>query len=148
MYNILVHAHSGLRWIVLILAFYACIKYLLGWLGNKEFNSSDNKLGLFYMISMDVQLLVGLLLYFVFSPLTNTFHINMGDTVSRFYGVEHIAIMILAVVFVHVGRSLTKKATDSSSKFRRGAIMFLFSLLFILIGIPWPWRELIGKPLF
>lgn len=148
MYNILLHAHSGLRWIVLILAVYAAIKYLSGWLGNKEFNSSDNKLGLYYMISMDIQLLVGLLLYFIFSPLTNSFHINMSDTVSRFYGVEHIAIMILAVLFVHVGRSLTKKGTDSSSKFRRGALMYLFSLLFILIGIPWPWRELIGKPLF
>lgn len=148
MHNILLHTHSGLRWIVLILAFYTVIKYLSGWLGNKEFNSGDNKLGLFYMISMDVQLLVGLLLYFVFSPLTNSFHINMQDTVSRFYGVEHLAIMILAVVFVHVGRSQVKKGTDSNAKFRRGAILYIFSLIFILVGIPWPWRELIGRPWF
>ena len=142
------HTHSGLRWIVLILAVAATFKYIMGWLGNKEFNSSDNKLGLFYMISMDVQLLVGLIMYCFISPITSGFHIDMSDTVSRFWGVEHISMMVLAVAFVHVGRTLTKKGTDSSSKFRRGGLMYLISLLFILAAIPWPWRELIGRPWF
>jgi hypothetical protein len=68
----------------------------------------------------------------------------MHNTVSRFYGMEHISMMILAVIFVHVGRTLVKKGTDSSAKFRRGGFMFLLSLLIMLAGIPWPWRTILG----
>ena len=147
-YEIFLTAHSYLRWVVLILAAVTVLKYLIGSVGKKSFTSSDNKISLFYSIAMDIQLIVGLVLYLFLSPITNSFHIDMKDTFSRFWGMEHIVMMILAVAFVHIGRVMVKKAKTNSSKFNRGIIYFLLSIIIMLAAIPWPFREMIGRPWF
>lgn len=148
MYDAFLKTHSYLRWVVIILAVITAIKYLVGWFGKKSFSTSDNKISLFYSIVMDIQLLVGLGLYFFLSPLTNTFHIDMKDTFSRFWGMEHITMMILSVAMVHIGRVMVKKAKDDSGRFKRGTIFYLLSLLLMLSAIPFPFREIIGRPWF
>jgi len=55
----------------------------------------------------------------------------------RFFGVEHVFYMVLAVVFAHLGSILSRKAPESKAKFQRAAIFFGLSLLLMLLGIPW-----------
>ena len=148
MYNAFLTTHSYLRWIVLILAAVTVIKYLVGKFGNKSFTSADNKISLFYSIAMDIQLIVGLGLYLFLSPITNSFHIDMKDTFSRFWGMEHMVMMILAIALVHIGRVMVKGAKTDASKFNKGTIYFLLSLLVMLAAIPWPVRVIIGRPWF
>lgn len=142
MYNMLVHAHSGLRWVVLILLVAATFKALLKWRSNAPFTEGDRKLNLFTMISAHVQLLIGLVLYFISPKVVefSKFGEAMKETVSRFYAVEHTTLMILAIIFITVGYSKSKKAVEESKKFRLAFIFFGIALLLILAGIPWPFR--------
>ena len=146
MYEIFLAAHNLLRWIAFALVLLAAINYILGWAQKREWNETDRKLGLFATISLDVQLLLGLLLYFVYSPLTKSalqdFGAAMGITDLRFYAVEHALFMVLAVILAHVGSALAKKAAEPKAKFMRLAIFFGLALLLVLAGIPW------GRPLF
>ncbi|MBA3648896.1 MAG: hypothetical protein H0W62_10175 [Chitinophagales bacterium] len=133
--------HSYWRWLVLALAVIVIIKYLIGWLNKGKFSLADDRLGLFYMISMDVQLLIGLLLYFFLSPITQSAiqfgGYQMEDDNVRFYAIEHPAAMVLAVVFAHVGRVLSKKGINDNVRFKRGTILFAISLIIMLAMIPW-----------
>lgn len=148
MYEAFLKTHSYLRWVVLILALITVIKYLIGWVQKKQFTASENKISLFYSIAMDIQLIVGFALYLFLSPITNSFHIDMKDTFSRFWGMEHIAMMVIAIVLVHIGRIRVKKAKTDSSRFSKGSLYFLLSLLMMLASIPWPFREIIGRTWF
>ena len=148
MYEAFLKTHSYLRWVVLILALITVVKYLIGWLQKKSFTASENKISLFYSIAMDIQLIVGLVLYLFLSPITNSFHIDMKDTFSRFWGMEHIAMMVIAIALVHIGRVMVKKAKTDAARFSKGAIYFLLSLLVMLAAIPWPFREIIGRNWF
>ncbi len=148
MYEAFLKTHSYLRWVVLILALITVVKYLIGWLQKKSFTASENKISLFYSIAMDIQLIVGLVLYLFLSPITNSFHIDMKDTFSRFWGMEHITMMILSVALVHIGRVVVKKAKTDAARFSKGTIYFLLSLLIMLVSIPWPFLEIIGRSWF
>lgn len=149
----MIHAHNFLRWIVLILALVTVVKSLSGMNGKKAFTSGDRKTVLFYMISMDIQLLLGLALY-----VTGAWGIRniqnqgmaavMKDSVSRFFAVEHTIGMLIAIVLVHVANASVKKRIADNVKFKRVFILSLLSLIAILASIPWPFRELIGRPLF
>ena len=70
MYTVVLGLHNITRWIVLIIGIAAIVRAALGWLGKKEWTALDNKLGLYFTMSMDIQILLGLLLYVVFSPIT------------------------------------------------------------------------------
>lgn len=141
MYTAFLVIHNLLRWIVLIAVVAAAGKGLAGWFGKQQWSKLDDHLGLIATIAMDVQLLVGLVLYVFLSPLTAAAFQNMGvamkDTTLRFFAVEHIAVMIVALVLAHVGRTLSKKATTDTAKFQRAGIFFLLTLVAILAGIPW-----------
>src|SRR5258706_7148475 len=114
--------HNILRWIVLALALITIVKYFMGWIGKSLFKSLDNVLSLIYVSSLDVQLLLGLFLYFFLSPVTQSV-IQLGDRQledpnARFFAIEHPAIMLLGIIFAHVGRIASKKAATDSSKFK------------------------------
>ncbi len=151
MYQTFLYLHSYLRWVVLILAIVAIVKYASGLSGNKTFTDGDRKIGLFYMISMDVMLLLGLILYFI-SPITQAafddFGAAMKEKALRFWAVEHFLGMIIAVVLTHIGYSKIKKPAGGNSRFRIGLIFFGIALLVMLLSIPWPFREIIGRQLF
>jgi hypothetical protein len=146
MYAFFLAMHNIVRWVALILAVVATVTAFLGWFGKRQWSERDRKIGSFFGIAMDIQLLLGLLLYFVFSPITRTalqdFGAAMGVQDLRFFGLEHAFYMILAVVFAHLGSILARRAPESKAKFQRAAIFFGLSLLLILLGIPW------GRPLF
>lgn len=139
MYNGLLHAHSGLRWIVLILLVIAMIKAFSGWFGKKEFTPGDKKIALFTLISTHLQLVIGAVLYFLSPYVQFSGHV-MSDNILRFYTVEHISMMLIAIALITVGYSTSKRAEDSETKFKKLAIWFTIGLIIILVAIPWPFR--------
>ncbi|MCB9048778.1 MAG: cytochrome B [Lewinellaceae bacterium] len=139
MYPMLKHAHSGLRWVVLALLLVAIVNALSKWRGGKQYTDGDRKITLFTMISAHVQLILGLILYFI-SPAVQFNSATMSDKVLRFYSVEHLTIMILAIAVITIGYSQAKKKLEAAQKFRSTFTYYLIALLLILAGIPWPFR--------
>ena len=135
------HLHGTLRWVVLILMLLSIVKAFSGMSGGRSFGKGDYKRGLFTMISLHLQLVLGFALYFGngWSSMLGSAD-AMGDTVKRFFSLEHMALMLIAVVLGTLGHSLSKRATDDRTKFRRQAIWFSISLVVILASIPWPFR--------
>jgi len=141
MYTFILATHNIVRWLVLIAAVVAIVRAFIGWLGKKEWSKADNLTGLIYVSLMDLNLLLGLILYIFLSPLTRAaftdFGAAMADSTLRFFAVEHIFGMIVALVLGHVGRVLSRKATGTAKKHRIVAIGFTLSFLVILAMIPW-----------
>ena len=145
MYTGLLHLHSVLRWIILILLLVAIYKSIVDKSG--PFTSTHKKLGLFLMISCDIMLLIGLYQW-ITGPLglKNIQNTGMKDIMSnsyyRFYAIEHTTAMILAIALIHVGKSYGKKDISDAAKHKRTLLFFGLALLIILISIPWPFREI------
>jgi hypothetical protein len=141
MYPIILGLHNLVRWVALVLAIVATVRAFLGWFGKRQWSEGDRKTGSYFTIAMDIQLLLGLLLYFVFSPITRQALTNFGAAMGvadlRFFGLEHALYMFLAVVFAHLGSVLARRATESRAKFQRAAIFFGLSLVLLLLGMPW-----------
>ena len=139
MYNILVHLHSVNRWIVLLLIVLALIKSFSGWFGKKDFTDADKKSALFALIFTHIQLILGFALFFI-SPLVSFEEGALKSEVFRFYTVEHFTMMIIAIALITIGFSLSKRAQESITKFKRVAVFYLLGLIIILSSIPWPFR--------
>lgn len=141
MYAGLLHTHNLFRWLVLITLILAVFFAFTGWIKKREWKKNDNLTGLILTIFMDIQFLVGIILYAFVSPVTkiafNDFGAAMKNPELRFYAVEHILMMIIALVLVHIGRAKSKKATAPWKKHRAAAIFYGISLLLILAAIPW-----------
>ncbi len=141
MYTGLLHTHNMFRWLVLIVMVMAVGFALSGWFGKKDWKKLDNITGLLLVIFMDVQFLVGIILYAFVSPITKSafadFGTAMQNPVLRFYAVEHITMMIIALALVHIGRSKSKKAATPEKKHRSAAIFYILGLILILAAIPW-----------
>lgn len=148
--DIVLVLHSLVRWVILLFAVLTLISALTGMAGKRNYSSIDGKFNFFFMLGMDIQILLGFLLYFNgiwFDQLKN-FGATMKDAMLRFFSLEHMLLMLIAWILVHVGRVSVKKATTSQSKFKKTLIYFGIALLLILISIPWPFREAIARPLF
>jgi len=141
MYTGFLHLHDTLRWLVLLSLLTTVVKYLAGWLGNQPWKKTDNLLSIILTALMDVQLLTGLVLYFFLSPVTklamSDFGAAMKNADLRFYAVEHFAMMLIAVVLVHIGRAKSKKVKTDRGKFRIATIFYLLALAILLYAIPW-----------
>jgi hypothetical protein len=147
----LIFLHSVLRWIILLLLIASIIKSFSGWQNNKAFSAGDGKLWLFTMISAHTTLLIGLILLF-FGPygiVTAGMPAGtelMKDKFYRFYWVEHPFGMIIAVALITLGRGMAKKMVADGVKYKRAFWFFFIALLVILATVPWPFRQVIGKP--
>ncbi|WP_421775147.1 cytochrome B [Gracilimonas sp.] len=141
MYNGLLHAHSGLRWIVLVLLVWALFKAISGWMGKKEYQKSDRLSALLALIFTHIQLLIGLALYFI-SPKVSFQSGVMESQLLRFYTVEHMSMMIIAIALITIGFSTAKRMSEAVTKYKRIAITYGIGLLIIIASIPWPFRGL------
>lgn len=141
MYSEFLLIHNTLRWLLLVILAVTLVKYLAGWLGNRPWKKIDNILGIVFTSLMDLQLLAGLALYVFLSPVTKLafadFGAAMKDDHLRFYAVEHISLMLIALVLVHIGRAKSKKAKIDRKKFMIASIFFLIALALIIAAIPW-----------
>ena len=142
--------HNLLRWLIIIFGIWTVLKSISGLAGKREFTASDGRSNFFFMLCMDIQLLVGLGLYFSGEWFDQLKHLGdaMKDTRLRFFTMEHELMMIIAWVLVHAGRVMVKKAPSSSAKFKKSLLFFGIVLLLILISAPWPFREAVGRPWF
>ena len=144
MYTGMLHLHSFLRWVILLLLIIVVIRSMTA--GKRPFNAADKRFGLFTLIACDTMLLVGLYLWLTGAYGLHTFQNQpmkdiMANKVMRFFSVEHFTEMIIAIILVHVGRAMAKKNLPDAVKHRRTLIFFGLALLIILISIPWPFRE-------
>ncbi len=140
-YTIFLHAHSGLRWLILISAAIVVFKSLIGLISKGKYAKLDNILAASFVGFMHLQILIGIVLYFISPIATQARSAGMGnmmaDSTLRFWGMEHLVVMVLAAVAAQVGRSISKKSQVDSLKFKFQTIFFGVSLLLILFGIPW-----------
>jgi hypothetical protein len=146
LYPHLLAFHGLLRWVVLAAAIVAIAVAVSGWSGKKPAGPALRRAGTFFVVFMDLEFLVGLVLYFGASPLIKAAFHNMAEAMKnhelRFFTVEHVTYMLLAVVCAHVGAALSKRARTVSMKYRGAAIAYCLSLLLMVAGIPW-WRPLL-----
>ena len=144
-------AHSWLRWVVLAAALVALVRSAAGWSGTRPWTPADDRAGLIFSAALDLQVLIGLLLYFLFSPLMATIRQHageaMGNDAMRYWLVEHPFGVIVAVVLTHVGRVRVRKATDAARKHRLVVIFFGLALIALAVSLPWPGTAT-GRPLF
>lgn len=146
LYEVMRHIHSVGRWIVLLLLLFAIFNSLIA--GRRPFIKSDNRLGLLLTIFADIMLLIGIYLYFVgpFGYKTFQKYSNVGDLMrnssDRFYAIEHMVGMLIAIILMHIGKAQARKPMSDKAKHRRTMIFYLLALLIILVSIPWPFREI------
>ena len=136
MYYFLQKFHSGWAYLALLLLVIAVANAAIGVFSKKEFKPLDRKISLFAMLSIHIQLLVGLILYFV-SPLGFASLGEMTDKALRLTSLEHPVTNIIAIALITIGWSKHKKGLDSNSKFKSIAIFFAIGLILILSKIPW-----------
>src|SRR5258708_34778940 len=100
--------HNLLRWLIILFGIWAVISSVSGLAGKREFTPSDSRSNFFFMLSMDIQFLVGLGLYFagVWFDQLKHFGDAMKDANLRFFSLEHEVMMIIALILVHTGRSM------------------------------------------
>ncbi|MCU0383485.1 MAG: cytochrome B [Cyclobacteriaceae bacterium] len=142
MYTGLFHSHSGLRYIVLVLLVVVVVRSAAGFFGKKSFTKADDKLSLFLFISTHIQLLLGIVLYFV-SPWVKWGSDTMKVAETRYWTVEHLIGMLIAVGLITVARISSKKLPDDISRHRR---MFIFNLAALLIIVLTIMQS--GRPVF
>jgi hypothetical protein len=144
--NILIHAHSVWRWVVLILLLTAIFKAFSGWRGKKEFTAGDKKLAMFAMISFHIQFLIGWILYFVSQKGAAMLSQEgfMKFAPARFNAMEHPLMMTIAMIVITIGYGKPKRLTQANGKFKKIFVFYLITLLIVLAAIPWPFRTALG----
>jgi hypothetical protein len=129
--SILVVLHSLNRFVLLALLLVVLYKSLTGWLNKSAYTNADDKLSLALFISTHTQLLLGIILYFV-SPIVIFSGASMKDPIARYWLVEHLTGMLIAIVLITMARITAKKLTDSTAKHKR---LFIFNLIAMVIVI-------------
>ncbi|MCD6066151.1 MAG: hypothetical protein K0S33_977 [Bacteroidetes bacterium] len=144
MYTSLLSIHSIFRWLVLLSLVYALYRAYRGWLGNKVFSKHDNSVRHWTATIAQVQMVLGIWLYFI-SPIIQYFLHNYKDAVHqrevRFFGMEHSLMMLIAVVLITIASMAAKRKTTDKAKFKTMAIWLTLALIVILIMIPWPFSS-------
>ncbi len=136
MYNFIQKFHSGWAYLALLLLVFAVVNSFIGKSSQKEFSAKDRKIALLALIGTHIQLVVGLVLYFI-SPLGSAVFGQMKNEAYRLTSLEHPLINIIAIVLITIGWSKHKKAANSPAKFNSIAVFYGIGLVLILSRIPW-----------
>ncbi|WP_421942134.1 cytochrome B [Pedobacter sp.] len=131
MNDILRSAHSGWRYVVFLLLIIAVIKALSGWFGNKPYTEGNRKLNVFTLISAHIQLLLGLGVYF----LNGWYKIDSSIAMGRYWKMEHISMMLIAIILITVGNARSKKIAEAVAKHRTISIFFGLALIIVIVAI-------------
>jgi hypothetical protein len=142
MYDLLLFAHSWLRWLVLLAVLMAVARAAGGVSTRRPWTPVDDRAGLWMTASLDLQMLIGIVLYGFLSPVTKSAFVDMAAAMRaapiRFFVVEHPVGMIVAIALAHIGRGRVGKAATSEAKHKTALIFFGLALLVLLLSIPWP----------
>ncbi len=148
-YGYLLQAHSILRWFVLLFLLIVIFRHATA--GNRTFRAGDRTAGTWLIIAADLMFIIGVYQWVV-GPFglkaiqNNGMSVVMKDPVARFFAVEHFAGMLIAIILIHIGRSYIRKNMPDRVRHRRSLIFYALALLLILLSIPWPFREGLGRP--
>ncbi|GAC1426094.1 MAG: hypothetical protein NVS1B13_06250 [Flavisolibacter sp.] len=144
LHTALLHIHSVGRWIVLLLLVIAIFNSMVA--GERPFIKSDNRTGLLLTIFADLMFVVGAILWY-YGPIGYQFIKNKGgmsalmkEPTDRFFAVEHLVGMLIAIILIHIGKVQGRKKIGDRAKHKRTLIFYLLALLIILVTIPWPFR--------
>lgn len=141
MYSILKNIHSYWAYLVLLVLILCIFNAITGKINGKDFESRDLRLSLFGLIFSHLQLLIGLILYFVSPWFDQWSNLGMGgvmkDAQARLFLVEHPFTNILAIALITIGWSAHKHQSDPSKKFLRIALLYGLGLLLLMSRIPW-----------
>jgi hypothetical protein len=150
MYGTVLLFHSLLRWAVLLTGLLAVARGFSGWRSRRPWTLPDERAGFWFIMSLDLQFLLGLLLYGALSPVTwaafQDFGGAMRDSAARFWAVEHVTGMVVGIALAHIGRSRVHKTGNDGRRHKLAAIFFMLALVAILASIPWPTLPY-GRPL-
>ena len=142
MYDLLLFAHSWLRWLVLLAVLMAVARAAGGVSTRRPWTPVDDRAGMWMTASLDLQMLIGIVLYGFLSPVTKSAFVDMAAAMRaapiRFFVVEHPVGMIVAIALAHIGRGRVRKAATSEAKHKTALIFFGLALLVLLLSIPWP----------
>ena len=141
MHTGLLHLHSLLRWVVVFAGVVAIVRAQQGVAGNAAYRRLP---GTVFVMSLHLQLTIGLVLYFGTSPLVTTFLASPGasmkDALLRFFGVEHLIMMLAAVIVATIGSAKARRGADDVAKNKAARLFFTIAMVLLLAGIPWPFR--------
>jgi hypothetical protein len=141
MYQTAVVLHSLLRWAVVLLGVYSALRALSGLVGKKAWTPADLTAGRLFVIALDTQFLLGVLLYGLLSPLVTAAMTDVGAAMKtpalRYWLVEHPLPMFVALGLVHLGFARAKR-TNSTLSHRQMLVHLGVALLLILASTPWP----------
>lgn len=147
----LVKLHSFLRWALLLLMVVSIVKAAMSLSGKNPYTPSDRKRTLFTMIAAHLQLVLGVILYMT-STVVQAGRSNMAaamkDTALRYWTVEHISMMIIAIVLITIGNIRSKKMDTDAGIYKQVLIWFGLALLVLMVAMPWPFRAEIGRGWF
>jgi hypothetical protein len=135
----LLHLHNFLRWIILLFL-------LIALLQSMSRKPGLQKTSLWLLIAAHITLLVGLYQYFTSAVgykliQNNGFSVVIKDSVMRFWAVEHITGMLIAIILITVARGRAKRGGYPT-------VLYIIALIIILAVVPWPFREGIARPWF
>jgi hypothetical protein len=135
--------HSWLRWVVLATGVTLLARSAGGLLRGRAWDAWDRRAGIAFLSALDTQVLLGLALYFVLSPLTPKSFADLRAFMPvaplRFFAVEHPTAMLVGLVAAHVGWARAKRASTDRARHRRVLVGLAVAMLVIAAGIPWPW---------
>lgn len=151
MYSVLLTIHSLVRWLVLISLFIAVFRAYKGWHNNGTFTKFDNTIRIATVTTSYIQLVLGISLYCI-SPVVryflNYFKKAVHEREIRFFGMEHITMMVTAIVLITIGSAKVNRQTTDQQRFKTMAIWFTIALGIIFSSIPWQFSPLTSRPYF
>ena len=149
MFPVTLALHSFVRWFVLLSLIISIFVAYRGWLTNKTFQKRDSILRQATVSISHLQFTIGIVLYLI-SPIANYFLRNFSEGIHirdmRFFGMEHITMMVIAVAVITHGATLSKKRASDREKFKTMAIYFTIAVVIILLSIPWPFSPFTARP--
>ncbi len=150
LYVVALFAHSYLCWILILVAAGLIIRSLNGWLSGRLWMPIDETLHKAVLGLTDLQFLIGVSLYVGLSPVARAFWSNPGTAMKlaplRFFGVEHVFSMLIAIAVLHVGRARSKRALDVRLRQRVVFVSLVAAFVLFLVSTPWPFLPY-GRPL-
>jgi hypothetical protein len=141
MYEATLFLHSLLRWVVVLTALIAVGRAVRGWSGRRPWTPADAAAARWFVMAMTGQFVLGVLLWAALSPYGaagfSDMAATMKDPTRRFWAVEHVTMMIVALGVAHVGAARVRKATEDVRRHRSASIFFGLALVLVLVAIPW-----------
>jgi len=150
MYVYLLDFHNLFRWLIILAALWALFRMWSGWQSKAAWSKQDRIAGLVFSTVLNLQVLLGLGLIFtsqIMQAAMKNMSVTMKDGTLRFFLIEHPTAMLLAAILAQVGFSVSKRAPDDQTKFKKAAIFYTIAFVLILLAIPWPFLKY-GRTLF